>query len=364
MTKKLQLLEITKRFGSFTAVNDVSLEIGEGEFVSLLGPSGCGKTTTLRLIAGFEKPDAGEILLDGAPISSSSFVLPPERRAMGMVFQTYAVWPHMTVYDNVAYGLRLRKVPQTEIKERVAKIFQTVGLVGQEAKYPSQLSGGQQQRVALARALVYEPEILLLDEPLSNLDAKLREAMRFEMRRILERTGITVVYVTHNQEEALVLSDRVAVMKDGKIVEESHPETLYAAPKTKFVADFIGLANFMEGTAEAVEDGFLIVRCPWGKVKCVNSQLNRVGDRVTVLIRPEVISLLPASENDSGRDVNCFAGVIKEASFTGSIVEYFVGVGSDENGTTMRVQSPAPRMFSASDRVCVSFEAKSARVVV
>ncbi len=242
---------VTKRFGRVAAVDRVDLDIRDGEFITFLGPSGCGKTTTLRLLAGFLTPDEGRILVDGEVYSSPERCLPPERRQMGMVFQSYAVWPHRTVYENVAFGLKLRKRPGAEVRERVSAMLKLVGLEGLEARYAAQLSGGQQQRVALARSLVVEPRIMLLDEPLSNLDAKLRERMRVELKQVQRRTGITFVYVTHDQAEAMALSDRIAVFHQGRVHQYAAPREVYEHPADKVVADFMGLVNFLEGTVES-----------------------------------------------------------------------------------------------------------------
>ncbi len=238
---------VTKRFGGVTAVSDLSLQIADREFVTLLGPSGCGKTTLLRLIAGFMAPDDGVIRVGSTTLSTPTGVVPPERRGMGMVFQNYAVWPHKTVYQNVSFGLEVRKVGKAETQSRVGRVLELVNLAGLERRYPSQLSGGQQQRVALARSLVVEPGILLLDEPLSNLDAKLRERMRWELKELQRRTGITFVYVTHDQSEAMALSDRIAVMHAGEIMQVGAPRAVYARPVNKVVADFMGLVNLISG---------------------------------------------------------------------------------------------------------------------
>lgn len=256
---KLILRNIARRYGPVEAVADFSLEMSKGEFVSLLGPSGCGKTTTLRMIAGFVPPTAGSIEMDGQPISTANAVVPPERRRMSMIFQSYAIWPNMTVGENVGFGLQIRKLPRPEIERKVDKILEVVQLGALKGRYPAELSGGQQQRVALARAIVVEPEVLLLDEPLSNLDANLREEMRFEIRRLHDEFKITTVYVTHDQSEAMVTSDRIVVMNKGRIEQVDAPQTLYARPKSRFVAGFIGRTNFLEGRRRGREvtfDGF------------------------------------------------------------------------------------------------------------
>ena len=247
---------LSKSYGGdagLAAVSDLSLDIADGQFVTLLGPSGCGKTTTLRLIAGFIAPDAGTIHADGRLVSSREQVVPPEERGMGMVFQNYAVWPHKTVFENVVFGLKVRGVAASEARARVKATLALVNLTGFEDRLPSELSGGQQQRVALARSLVVEPKILLLDEPLSNLDAKLRERMRSELKQLQRRTGITFVYVTHDQAEALALSDRIAVIHGGRLQQFGTPQEVYARPASRVVADFMGLVNLVPATVETVE---------------------------------------------------------------------------------------------------------------
>ena len=242
---------LTKKFTGMAAVDDLCLEIKDGEFVSLLGPSGCGKTTTLRLVAGFLQPDAGEIRVNDKIISSASTLIPPERRNMSMIFQSYAIWPHMTVFENVAYGLKFKKLARREVEEKAERLLRVVHLEALKARYPAELSGGQQQRVALARALVVEPQILLLDEPLSNLDANLREEMRFEIRRLHEEFGITTIYVTHDQAEAMVTSDRIVVLNKGRMVQVGTPSEVFDQPRTRFVAEFIGKTNILSGRLAA-----------------------------------------------------------------------------------------------------------------
>ncbi len=247
---KLALISLGKNFGNSPAVQDVSLALQPGEFVSLLGPSGCGKTTTLRMIAGFIKPTSGRIEMNGALMSSPTQVVPPEKRGMSMIFQSYAIWPNMTVGQNVAFGLKLRKLGNAETTEKLDRILDVVRLKHLKDRYPAELSGGQQQRVALARAIVIEPEVLLLDEPLSNLDANLREEMRSEIRRLHDAFRITTVYVTHDQAEAMVTSDRIVVMNHGRIEQVDDPVSMYTRPKTRFVAGFIGRTNFLDGTLD------------------------------------------------------------------------------------------------------------------
>lgn len=315
----LRLEAIVKRFqqregsGEFTAVDHVSLEINRGEFVTLLGPSGCGKTTTLRLIAGFESPTSGKVFLNGKEITMQ----PPNKRDMAMVFQSYALFPHMTVFDNVAYGLHIKRLSRGDIQKKVHETLDMIGLSGLSARRPNQLSGGQQQRVALARALVMEPSVLLFDEPLSNLDAKLRVQMRSEIHRLQRRLSITSVYVTHDQDEAMALSDRIVVMNMGRIEQMGAPEDIYRYPTTRFVADFIGRANFADAVIESMDDRRAVVPL-FGQVFHV--PLHQVpfkpGDRVTVMLRPEAIRLV--------RDPNLKQVKIEQVMYLGTEVEYTI----------------------------------------
>ncbi len=322
MNVHLRLVALTKRFGSTVAVDRVNLEIEEGSLFTLLGPSGCGKTTLLRLIAGFHLPDEGEVYLRDQPITH----LPPHRRGTAMVFQEYALFPHMTVFENVAYGLRMRRLPAAQIRERVERVLGLVGLEGQEDKYPHQLSGGQQQRVAVARALVIEPEVLLLDEPLSNLDAKLRLRVREELRELQRRLRITTVYVTHDQEEALSLSDCIAVMDRGRVLQVGTPEEIYFRPRSRFVAEFVGIANFIEG--EVVSEGW---------VRVAGQELRAEGcrgsGRVLLMVRPEAIRVLPHPKNGP----NVLRGKVRGKTFLGPVIRYTCEV----NGVRWMVDVPA-----------------------
>ncbi|MER2598851.1 MAG: ABC transporter ATP-binding protein [Caldilineales bacterium] len=301
--------------GEVTAVHDVNVSIEKGEFVTLLGPSGCGKTTTLRLIAGFEFPSQGRIILDEQEINE----LPPNRRDMAMVFQSYAIFPHLSVFENIVYGLKIRKLPADEIKRKAARVLELTELGGLENRAPNQLSGGQQQRVALARALVMEPKVLLMDEPLSNLDAKLREQMRTEIREIQQRLGITSVYVTHDQIEAMSLSDRVVVMNKGRVEQIDSPQAIYRKPKTAFVANFIGRTNFVPGEVLQLDNGQLTMKALDGTlVVPAPDALLHAGADATLVVRPDAIHLTP----ESGQ----FRGVVRRSTYLGSQVEYVVDV--------------------------------------
>jgi ABC-type Fe3+/spermidine/putrescine transport system ATPase subunit len=307
----VRLVNVSKRFGALAAVEAVTLHVPEGSFTTLLGPSGCGKTTTLRIVAGFYAPDEGDVLIGGRRVND----LPPHRRQTAMVFQEYALFPHMTVFENVAYGLRMRRVPPAEIRRRVLAALDLVGLQGVEQAFPARLSGGQQQRVALARALVVEPEVLLLDEPLSNLDAKLRVRVRAEIRALQRQLGKTTIYVTHDQEEALAISDRIAVMDRGRIQQIGTPLEIYHRPANRFVADFVGLANFLDGEVAApgqVRAGDLTLAVPDGPPP---------GRRVTVVLRPEAIRLHVRPPQDGE---NILRGVVTQASFLGTLARYWV----------------------------------------
>ena len=333
---------LVKRFGTVVAVDNVSFEVGHGEFLTLLGPSGCGKTTTLRCIAGLEMPDDGEIYIGSRLVSAprKGVFVPPEKRNIGMVFQNYAVWPHMTVFDNIAYPLKIRGLPKEEIRKRVKRVLELVHLEGLENRYPHQLSGGQQQRVALARALVMEPEVLLLDEPLSNLDAKLREEMRFEIKEIQKKVGITVIYVTHDQAEAMAMSDKIAVMNKGKILQIGTPEEIYRRPANAFVAEFIGLANFLEYKRLKFEGNAVSVELKCG-TEIVCSPPVRQGEDYVVVARPSdiEISTEPAP--------NAIPGTVVRVTFLGDSVDYRVDIG----GQVVRVVAKSGRIIPVGSKV-------------
>jgi iron(III) transport system ATP-binding protein len=309
----IRLRDVEKRFGGVPAVDRVTLEIADGELFTLLGPSGCGKTTLLRMIAGFYPVDGGEIRFGDHRVDG----LPPYARNIGMVFQNYALWPHMTVAANVTYGLRLRKLEREEIARRLDDGLRKVNLSGLDARYPGQLSGGQQQRVALARALVLNPDILLLDEPLSNLDAKIRVQVRAEIRTLQRELGITTVYVTHDQEEALSLSDRVAVMRDGRVLQVASPKELYERPTSRFVADFVGTNNFLTGVCRSTDGDVAVVETALGVLRGRPARVVRAGAKCVLAVRPENVTL-------GGDGANAVDGKIVLASYLGSTLRYDV----------------------------------------
>ncbi len=325
----VRLVNIKKRFGSFYALKGIDLEVREGELFFILGPSGCGKTTLLRIVAGLYDPDEGEVYFDDRLMND----VPPYERNVGMVFQNYALWPHMTVFDNVAYGLKARNLPRREIERRVKWALRLVRLEGMEGKYPNQLSGGQQQRVALARALVIEPDLLLLDEPLSNLDAKLRVRMRAELKILQKDLGITTIYVTHDQAEALSMADRIAVMNFGVVEQVGTPEEIYNRPSSRFVADFIGEINFVEGVVKERSDGRAVIETPIGDLLASDTGLEE-GRRVVVGFRPERVRVA------RGGNVSL---VVKDVMFYGLFRELLL----EGNGVEVKVisgpEDPVPR---------------------
>jgi len=335
---------LTMRYGDVAAVEALDLDVAPGELVALLGPSGCGKTTTLRLVAGFLEPEAGEIRVGDRLLSSPAGVVPPERRKMAMIFQSYALWPHMTVAQNVAYGLRFgRRLDRADRAGRVREILRAVQLSGYESRYPGELSGGQQQRVAVARSLVVEPEILLLDEPLSNLDANLREEMRFEIRRLHEAFGITTLYVTHDQAEAMVISDRIAVLEHGRVAQVGTAEDLFERPATRFVAQFIGRTNLVD--CVVTEPG--LVAHDGLRLRVATADA-KAGASVAVSIRPHAITLISGeSARVTSDGDNVLTGVLKRASYLGAGLDYEVDVA----GVILRVAAPAGARVAPGTRV-------------
>lgn len=330
----IKLKDITKRYNNVTALDKVNLEIKEGELFTLLGPSGCGKTTTLRIIAGLCSPDEGEVYIGGEMVNG----IPAWERGTAFVFQSYAVWPFMNVFDNIAYGLRLRKIPKNQIKEKIKSVIKMLELEGMEKRRPDQLSGGQLQRVALARALVVEPPVLLLDEPLSNLDAKVRVEVRQEIRRLQKMLGITTVYVTHDQEEALVISDRIAVMNKGRIEQIGTPFEIYSNPQTWFVASFVGTTNCLEGKVSNKKGNIVTVQISQGLMieGRADDQVNR-GQDVMVFIRPENIEIEKTVQQPKAPGE--LEGDILQVTFIGNIIRYKVKI-SREKVLTVEVHNP------------------------
>ena len=344
---KIYLDPKTKK--QFNAVDDISLDIAPGEFVTLLGPSGCGKTTTLRMIAGFESPDAGEIYLGDEPINE----LTPNKRDTAMVFQSYALFPHINIFDNIAYGLKLRKFSKQEIRDKVFSMMDLVGLTGMENRYTNQLSGGQQQRVALARALVLEPGVLLFDEPLSNLDAKLRVQMRTEIRRIQQQLGITAIYVTHDQSEAMSLSDRIILLNCGRIAQMGSPFDIYYHPNSEFVADFIGECSFLKGIVAEQRPCEAVVDVDGRKVNVACDREPVVGEPGEIVLRPEAIRIGESGLLPCRVELSCFMG---------SYQNYHVRVGD----TLVKVADNCPinrRVFRVGEDAWISFEKECAHLL-
>lgn len=334
----LEVRGLTKHYGSVRAVDGISLGVERGEFLSILGPSGCGKTTTLRMVAGFEQPDAGEIYLQGARMGTT----PPYERNVNTVFQSYALFPHMTVFDNIAFGLRMKRLGHEPVARRVKRMLEIVEMTGFEERLPHQLSGGEQQRVGLARALVNEPTVLLLDEPLGALDLKVRKRMQYELKRIHREVGITFVYVTHDQEEALVMSDRVAVMNRGRIEQVDTTFNIYERPLTPFVADFIGESNTFTGEVVAAGED-LSVRVGRGVLlrgRLASSATPPVGARVDVVVRPEKIRLGKPAAADAGEE-NALPGWVREVVFQGTSIKYVLDIAM-EGVLTVHQQNSLP----------------------
>ena len=359
----IELVNISKRYGpkafkglqgGETLANDhISLKIHKGELMTLLGPSGCGKTTTLRCITGQVIPDEGQVLIDGVDVTD----LPTNRRELGMVFQNFALFPHMSVYDNVDFPLMIRGLSQEQRHEMVLDTLRLIRMEGYAQQYPRQLSGGQQQRVGLARALVYHPKVLLLDEPLSNLDAKLREEMRFEIRDLISRLGITAVYVTHDQAEALAIADRVAVMNAGRIDQIGTPDEIYQSPRSRFVADFIGLSNFVRGKVISVQGGRAVLQVGDLQLALPEAKDVREGQELLVFIRPNDVNLLPASSKAAD---NTFRGQISKFTYLGDKIDYRVVVGDN---VAIRVQTDGKVRFETGEQVQVQLPESCCRVI-
>lgn len=350
---KLELNNLAKNFGDFKAVANINLTIGHGEFVCLLGPSGCGKTTTLRLVAGFLDADDGEITMGDRTITARGRTVPPERRNMSMIFQSYAVWPHMTVAENVGYGLRMRRAPAHELREKVRTLLDATQLTELANRYPSELSGGQQQRIALARALAPEPEILLLDEPLSNLDANLREDMRFEIRRLQSQFQYTTIYVTHDQTEAMAMADRIVLMNKGRIEQVGAPEDIYERPETVFVAQFIGGTNILPGTylGDSTLDlgGFALV--------AGHGEFPERGGNSSLSIRAHDMRLL---EDHDDSKPNTAPGTIIDQAYMGNTRDYLI----DVQGKTLKVTTAPEQNISPGSRITVHFPPDRCRSLV
>jgi spermidine/putrescine transport system ATP-binding protein len=350
----IDLVQLRKTFGEVTAVDGIDIGIDAGEFFSLLGPSGCGKTTTLRLIAGFERPDGGRILLDGIDMAAT----PPHRRKVNTVFQSYALFPHLDVFENVAFGLRRQRVRRPDISARVEGVLKAVRLDGYERRRPAQLSGGQQQRVALARALVLNPSVLLLDEPLGALDAKLRKALQLELKAIQEQFGITFVYVTHDQEEALTMSDRIAVMSGGHVEQIATPAEMYEEPRTVFVADFLGISNLMTAIVESSEAGLCRVRLGDFSLCASRGELDMRGE-TKIVIRPERVRVEPYGSAGENR----VPGMIERVVYLGSSEQLVVRLATGDVVHALFVNDGTAREFSQGTAVQVHFPAEALRVL-
>jgi len=322
----VQFKGIMKRFGKVVAVEKMDFDIEEGSLVTLLGPSGCGKTTLLRMVAGLEEPTEGDIFIKGVRINDT----PIHKRNLGMIFQNYALFPHKTIFENVAFGLKYRDVPKEDVKKKVTRALEMVRLPGVENRMPSQLSGGQQQRIAMARAIVIEPDVLLMDEPLSALDENLREEMRREVDNLQQMLGVTTIFVTHDQREALSMSDKILVMKDGRKQQEGEPETVYNEPINHFVADFLGHSNFIGGTVVDVDKQFVNVRIETGNVLIAENKGGfSKGDRVEMIVRAQRFDAFPKDEFKPVEGLNHFEGCIKDRSYMGGEVSYFIELGGD-----------------------------------
>lgn len=348
----IELVNISKQYGSTVANYRLNLKVEHGELLTLLGPSGCGKTTTLRCITGHCIPDEGQIFISGKDVTT----VPPHKRKVGMVFQNFALFPHMTVYENVGFPLKIKGISAKQAAEKIKESLNLVQLTGYEHHYPRQLSGGQQQRVGLARALVYRPKVLLLDEPLSSLDANLREKMRFEIKELQRKLGITTLYVTHDQEEALALSDRLAIMKNGKIHQIGTPEQIFEQPKTKFVATFIGLSNFIGGRVKLIKPVVLDIG---SSVELTISPLEpvKIGEKKLIFIRPNDVEFFSEEKTDP---TNTFDGIIKRVTYLGDKIDYLVHLNRE---LEIRVQTKVALRFKKGERVRVHLPIEKCKIL-
>jgi len=356
----VRVSNLLKKYGDVVAVDDLSMDFEKGTLTTLLGPSGCGKTTTLRCVAGFERPDEGEVSIGDAIVFSQEVNVPPEKRKVGIVFQSYAIWPHMTVFDNIAFPLKVKHASKQETDQKVKKMMELVRLTGLGDRPATQVSGGQQQRIALARALIFDPEVLLLDEPLSNLDTSLRDIVRVEVREIQRSLGITTIYVTHDQVEALSISDKVVVLRTGKIMAVGTPKEIYMRPPNEFVASFVGKANLLPGTITSMPgtpeprpgEGLVIVETNLGEVRChLHGALRmKEGDRVLVTIKPE--NIVVSADGKQAREANTFAGRVELISYLGGFTEVVVSAGGETIRALKKSEDAAPE---AGQEVCVAF---------
>jgi spermidine/putrescine transport system ATP-binding protein len=351
---EVKLVDLVKQFGDVTAVDGINLQMPAGEFFSMLGPSGCGKTTTLRMIAGFEQPTAGQILLDGDDMAFT----PPHKRNVNTVFQSYALFPHLSVQDNVAFGLRRQKRPKSEIKQRVGEALELVQLNGLERRKPAQMSGGQQQRVALARALVLKPAVLLLDEPLGALDAKLRKALQIELKALQQQVGITFIYVTHDQEEALTMSDRIAVMSEGRVEQVANPNEVYEEPSTTFVADFLGVSNLMSVTAHGESGGRCRVSLGEFELYAARGDTSTSGD-TRIVIRPERVRLEPHESSGENR----VPGMVERVVYLGNANQVIVGLATGDKVQALVQNTGDELAYKQGDPVRVNMPAEALRVL-
>jgi spermidine/putrescine ABC transporter ATP-binding subunit len=347
----IEFRNLTKRYGTLLANDHVNLQVKRGELMTLLGPSGCGKTTALRGLTGYVQPDEGQILIDDKDVTN----LPTHQRQLGMVFQNFALFPHMTIWDNVRFPLMIRGVSKKEGEGKVREALQLIRLEGLSDRYPRQLSGGQQQRVGLARALVYQPNVLLLDEPLSNLDAKLREEMRFEIRDLQRRLGITAIYVTHDQQEALALSDRVAIMNNGHIEQVGTPEEIYEHPRSKFVADFIGLSDFISATVESFDAQTAHITVAGVALTAPTVDGVTRGQKILLFIRPNDVELVLTESGE-----NILAGTVRQATYLGDRMDYRVQI---VDGIEARVQTASGSRYARGDRVHLRLPVAQCRLI-